>query len=432
MKLLVEQIVRVMTALKTVKFFDTSALLAGFKLNQEDINYISTIVFSELENIKTSYQKDEIVKYKARVLIRYLMDHQDLWTEPKSNWRKINRLLKHSPELQDNNDSKLICEAVLLARKSKERIEFVTADSSQFFLACKFIDWINPEYYKDMAHKEGLWKGFKDIDFGSDEQALADYYEHPETNALGLEINEYAALKLNNEIVDLVKWDGNKNEVIKYKNQNSDYFGQVKPLNDQQRMLFDLLQNRNIPVKTIRGQFGSGKTFLALVHAMNYVKWHTFDKIVYVRNNVEVAGSQKLGALPGEQDEKLMPWLMPLADHLGGPDALIQAIDNGEIEPVHLGYLRGRNFQHSIIFVDEAENLTTDNVKLIIARAEKDSEVWFLGDESQTDSDIFRKNSGIASLLNSLQGEPLFGAIELQKSERSEVAQLAAKIHGES
>jgi len=75
MRLSVEQIVRVMTALKTVKFFDTSALLAGFKLNQEDINYISTIVFSELENIKTSYQKDETVKYKARVLIRYLMDH---------------------------------------------------------------------------------------------------------------------------------------------------------------------------------------------------------------------------------------------------------------------------------------------------------------------------------------------------------------------
>jgi len=55
--------------------------------------------------------------------------------------------------------------------------------------------------------------------------------------------------------------------------------------------MFDLLQNRNIPVKMIRGQFGSGKTFLALVHAINYVKYHHFDRIVYVRNNVEVAGS---------------------------------------------------------------------------------------------------------------------------------------------
>ena len=422
-----------MKALKqTVKFFDTSALLAGYKLNSEDINYISTIVFSELEDIKTSYSKDETVKYKARVLIRYLMDHQDLWEDPHSKWRKVNRLLNNTQELQDKNDSKLICEAVLIARKTKEKVEFITSDSSQFLLACKFINELNPQYYKDTTHKEGLWKGFVIVDFKSDEQALANYYEHPETNSIGLETNEYAILKLNNEIVDLVKWDGTKNDIIKYKDQNSDYFGKVKPRNDQQKMMFDLLQNRNIPVKMIRGQFGSGKTFLALVHAINYVKYHKFDKIVYVRNNVEVAGSQKLGALPGEQEDKLMPWLMPLADHLGGQEALYQAIDNGEIEPLHLGYIRGRNIKNSIIFVDEAENLTTDNVKLIIGRAEQGSEVWFLGDESQTDSDIFRKNSGIASLLNSLQGDKLFGAIELQKSERSEVAQLAAKIHGES
>lgn len=159
-----------MKALKqSVKFFDTSALLAGYKLHQEDINYISTVVFSELENIKTSYNKDETIKYKARVLIRYLMDHKDLWQEPNTNWRKLIRLLNKSSELQDNNDSILICEAVLIARKNKERIEFITSDSSQFLLACKFIDWINPDYYKDMAHKEGLWKGFKDIDFGSNE-----------------------------------------------------------------------------------------------------------------------------------------------------------------------------------------------------------------------------------------------------------------------
>jgi len=64
---------------QTVKFFDTSALLAGYKLNSCDINYISTIVFNELEHIKISHNKDETIKYKARVLIRYLMDHKDLW-----------------------------------------------------------------------------------------------------------------------------------------------------------------------------------------------------------------------------------------------------------------------------------------------------------------------------------------------------------------
>lgn len=193
-------------------------------------------------------------------------------------------------------------------------------------------------------------------------------------------------------------------------------------------MQFDLLQNRNIPVKVFRGPYGSGKTFLALVHATYYLKTHKFDKIVYVRNNIEVAGTQRLGALPGEEIEKLLPYIMPLADHFGSVDILQDYITQGYIEPIHLGFMRGRSFNNSIIFVDEAENLTTDNVKLLLGRVGENSELWLLGDESQTDSDLFKKNNGIASILNSLKGEKLFGTIELQKTERGAVAQLSAKI----
>lgn len=132
-----------------------------------------------------------------------------------------------------------------------------------------------------------------------------------------------------------------------------------------------------------------------------------------MRNNIEVAGSQKLGALPGEQEDKLMPYMMPMADILGDVEALRQALDEGTIVPIHLGFIRGRSFKNAIVFVDEAENLTTDNMKLIIGRIGDNSELWILGDESQTDSDIFRKNSGIASLINSLKGDPNFGTVEL-------------------
>ena len=64
----------------TIKFFDTSALLGGYKLSKEDTNYISTLVFEELEEIKTSHSKDEDTKYKARSLVRYLMSHKDMWS----------------------------------------------------------------------------------------------------------------------------------------------------------------------------------------------------------------------------------------------------------------------------------------------------------------------------------------------------------------
>lgn len=429
-----------MINLQTINFFDTSALLGGYKLSKNETNYISNIVFQELEKIKTSHEKDESIKYKARSLVRYLMSHRDMWIENCANWGRVEKLLSKSPTLQDNNDSRLICEARLLAASEKTNLgipedmnpkvfKFITADASQFLLACGWPQ-LHATYYNETSYKEALWKGYQE--FHLTEAELASFYENSEKNTLNLKTNEYAIIYLENEIVDLIKWDGSKNEIIKYKPQNSDFFGKVAPLNDQQKFFFDLLQNRNIPVKVIRGQYGSGKTFLALVHALNYVTWHKFDKIVFVRNNVEVAGSQKLGALPGEQEDKLMPFLMPLADHLGDVEALLRYMDEGKIEPIHLGYIRGRSFRNSIILVDEAENLTTDNVKLIIGRAGPGSEVWFLGDESQTDSDIFRKNSGIASLINSLGGNPLFGTIELQKSERSAVAQLAAIIHGES
>ena len=420
-KLLVERAIR----LPTIKFFDTSALLGGYKLSIEDDNYISNIVFQELEHIKFSSTKDEFIKYKARSLVRYLMKHREMWRETGIQRRRIEKLLSKSPNLEDKNDSLLICEARLLAAQHKD-IEFVTADASEYLLASSYKE-IHAVYYKETAPKEDLWKGYQEIYF-DDDLEMAQLYEHPEVNSLHLEVNEYAFLYYDAEIADIVRWDGEQYVSLKYKEQNTDWFGKINPRNIQQKLFFDLLQNRDIPVKLARGQYGSGKTFLALVHAFNLIKWHKFDKIVFVRNNVEVYGSQKLGALPGEQEDKLLPFLMPLADILGDVEALREQIEEGTIEPEHLGFIRGRSFKNSIILVDEAENLTTDNVKLILGRVGEGSELWFLGDESQTDSDIFRKNSGIASLIHSLKGDPHFGTVELQKSERSAVAQLAAKI----
>ena len=124
-----------------------------------------------------------------------------------------------------------------------------------------------------------------------------------------------------------------------------------------------------------------------------------------------------------------MPYLMPIADHLGDVNVLTQYIDEGLIEPIHVGYLRGRSFHNSIIFVDEGENLTDNIMKLIIGRVGEGSELWVLGDEAQADLNIFKKNGGIAALVNSLTGHKMFGTIELQKTERSAVAQLCDLIH---
>ena len=312
-----------------------------------------------------------------------------------------------------------------MAKENKHPIHFITSDLAQALLAKQFSE-LDVEYYQETNLKENLWTGYKECPVS--DTTLNNLYENLENNIFNLTTNEYVSLVQQNKVIDLLKWTGTAYDNLKYKDIKSDFFGTVQPRNTQQKMQFDLLQSREVPVKVFRGPYGSGKTFLALVHATHYIKFHKFDRMIYVRNNIEVAGTQHLGALPGEEIDKLLPYVMPLADHFGSVDVLQDYIMQGYIEPIHLGFMRGRSFNNSIIFVDEAENLTTDNVKLLLGRVGENSELWLLGDESQTDSDLFKKNNGIASIINSLKGEPLFGTIELQKTERGAIAQLSAKI----
>lgn len=129
--------------------------------------------------------------------------------------------------------------------------------------------------------------------------------------------------------------------------------------------------------------------------------------------------------LPGDEISKIFPYLMPIADHVGGIFQLEQLIEQDVIEPAHLGFVRGRDIKNSILFVDEGENLTKQHIQLLLGRIAKGSELWIAGDMRQVDHINFEKNSGIRALVNSLKGNPLFGTVKLMKSERSEIAKLA-------
>ena len=407
---------------KQIRFYDTSALLGGAPI--EENSYISSIVFDELEHIKTSSQKDESVKFAARVLVRKLMCEADFMNEIFEQ-EELEKLMKKHRFLERKNDSLLICEALLLSKKYD--VTFVTQDACQCLIIENRFREITVEYFQEEKYKENLWSGYKTMFVP--EHLLESIYSNPACNVLQVDTNEYINVVDRDEnTCDLIKWDGNEYRSLNYKPINSEYFGKINPRNTQQKMYFDLLQNRDIPIKLCRGNYGTGKTYLALAHAMHLIQFHKFDKLIFIRNNIEVAGSKALGALPGDEYDKLLPYLMPLADHLGGIEALEACVDQGVIEPIHVGFLRGRSFNNAIIFVDEGENLTSNIMKLIVGRVGENSELWILGDEAQADLDIFKKNSGIATLINSLKGHPKFGTIELIKPERSAVAQMCDLI----
>ena len=186
-----------------------------------------------------------------------------------------------------------------------------------------------------------------------------------------------------------------------------------------------MLYNPEITINMIGGKFGTGKTFIMATAAMDLLEKGKFDRLVYVRNNIEVKDSKPIGFIPGDKDEKLLPFAMPLADNIGGPEALKMMISQGNIETVHFGQIRGRDFKNSIIMCSEVENMTKEHIQLLIGRVGEGSVLWLDGDVKQVDMEVFKRNSGMQIALERLKGHHRFGYIKLLKTERSETAAMA-------
>lgn len=261
------------------------------------------------------------------------------------------------------------------------------------------------------------------------EEEMANFYENKIfPKDLNMLENQYLYIENSQgEIVDKYRVEKNNFIPLKYKPTKNNYTDAIFPRNPEQELAFDMLQNPNITVNLLTGRFGSGKTLIMLSNALSEIEKNHFQKIVWVRNNIEVKNTKSLGALPGDEFDKLYPFAKPIADHVGGLSGLKFLMNPTEplLEIEHLGYMRGRDIKNSIILVSEAENLTKEHVQLLIGRVAEGSQIWFDGDLKQTDSEVFEKYSGIRAMIDKLKGQELFGYVHLKKSERSKTAQLA-------
>lgn len=266
--------------------------------------------------------------------------------------------------------------------------------------------------------------GFKEVTLSDEELALI-YQKAPNYN-LGCLENEYLVVhNKSGEIADYFRWDGGQFVQVPFKQINSRFCGKIKPRNTQQRLAIDMLYNPEITINMLGGKFGTGKTFIMATTAMDLLEKGRFEKLVYVRNNIEVKDSKPIGFIPGDKDEKLLPFAMPLADNIGGPEALKMMISQGNIETVHFGQIRGRDFKNSIIMCSEVENMTKEHIQLLIGRVGEGSVLWLDGDVKQVDMEVFKRNSGMQIALERLKGHHRFGYIKLLKTERSETAAMA-------
>jgi PhoH-like ATPase len=203
----------------------------------------------------------------------------------------------------------------------------------------------------------------------------------------------------------------------------------MKPRNEHQELAFDMLKDSTITVKLITGTWGTGKTMALVVAALEAVGRGEFEKIIWVRNNVQVKDTDQIGALPGEAYDKMLPYLGPFCDHVGGETGVHMLIQNNQLEVIPLGFLRGRNIANSIIICSEAENLTKEHIQLLLGRVAEGSALWLDGDVRQRDRVAFEKSKGLETMIDKLKGEELFGYVHLVKSERSATARLADKLN---
>lgn len=227
------------------------------------------------------------------------------------------------------------------------------------------------------------------------------------------------------EVMSIMKWNGEEYENINYKAVKNDYMDEVQPKNIEQKLALDMLQNNDITIKVLTGCQGTGKDFLMIANALQLIKNKKYDKIVWVRNNIEVKDSKPIGFLPDGVKDKLLPFAKIIADHIGGEQKLLSMISLGKIEIEHLGFIRGRDIKNSIILCSEAENMTKEQIALLVGRVGEGSALWINGDYEQVDDKTFELNNGLLSMINTLKGQKVFGYVKLNNVERSTTSELS-------
>lgn len=211
----------------------------------------------------------------------------------------------------------------------------------------------------------------------------------------------------------------------------------ITPRNAEQTMAFDLLMDPSLSLIAITGTAGTGKTLLALAAAL--ALQDDFQQIILARPIVSLA-NKDIGFLPGDYKQKILPYMQPLFDNLNviksqfSPNSsqirMIEEMQNNEQLAIEaLAYIRGRSLANVFCIIDEAQNLTPQEIKTVITRAGENTRMIFTGDVQQIDSPYLdSKSNGLAYMIEKMRGQEFFGHVNLIQGERSHLSDVAAKL----
>lgn len=426
---------------------DTNVLLhdptAIKKFGENDV-VIPLTVLEELDSLK---RNSNDLGRNSREVIRYidsLAFSRDVSLErgihlPEGPFLRIylesNKKLEGFPLVLDRNSNKILQVAYAI-KQTEERVVFVSKDFVSRVKAEAM--GLETEDYEGLKAKEELYSGLKKMEI---EKKIIDlFYKNGmiETLEGDFRPNEFCLLQSPENSSAICRYNRGLRKFEPLIQINRDIWG-VRPLNVEQRCAIDLLLREDIHLVTLIGPAGTGKTLIALSCGLQQV----FDEGIYSKILVSrpiVPLGKDIGYLPGTKEEKLYHWMQPIYDNLeilcektngegNGKSTLEWIMNSKKIEMEAVTYIRGRSLPKMYMIIDEAQNLTPHEVKTIISRAGKGSKVILTGDPTQIDNPYLDEHSnGLTYTVSRFKNQKLYGHIRLDKTERSELAAIAAEI----
>ena len=436
---------------KKIFVLDTSVLLYDSDAVKNFEKHDIAIPITVLEELDSFKKGNTVTNLHAREFIRFLDKITDSnliqeWIPLNGRTRGKIRVINDEGSSKDanevfgstKNDHRILNAALkLMEEEPKRKVILVTKDIN-LRLKARALNLVAEDYetirIKDIDH---LYKGKSSIHI-EENGPINKLYKDGKVSYSEVEksrpaSNHYYILK--NHSSSALGYYNPKSENIELV-QAMNAYG-ITPRNAEQTFAMHAMMNPDVLLASITGAAGTGKTLLALACALEQRRQY---RQIYLARPIVPLSNRDLGYLPGDVKSKIDPYMQPLWDNLGiiknqfkesskqykKVDELVQT---DKLSIVPLAYIRGRSLNNVIFIIDEAQNLTPHEIKTIITRAGENTKIIFTGDIFQIDTPYLdAQSNGLSYLVDRMNNNDVYAHINLEKGERSELANLASKF----
>ena len=432
---------------KKTYVIDTSVFLSDANALYRFKNNDIVIPIKVLEEIDKHKKRQDSVGFNARLIIKHLDElrtkgslHKGLRLGKGMGILRVAKASSDLPKDLDFNvpDHQILSVAVHESKENERRKVIVVSRDINMRVIADSLGLISEDYETNsiVEDKDKVYEGFAEVLV--DDEFIERFYDHEE---MVLEESMVKEKLYPNQFLLLISSSNPKKSAIcRFSDHKSplkpinvkDYSKSwgVVPRNKEQTFAYDLLFDDDVPLVSLIGRAGSGKTLMAIAAGLEQTVGFAerkYKKIV-VSRPVQPMGKD-IGFLPGTMEEKMLPWLMPIHDNLefilGNKNQIKSYFEKGQIEVEAITYIRGRSISNAFIIIDEAQNLTAHEVKTIITRVGENTKIILTGDIEQIDNIYTNETSnGLTYAIEKFKHAELAGHITFKKGERSKIATL--------